>query len=152
MVEEGQKAPDFKLKDHEGKDVKLSDFRGKKVVLYFYPKDFTSGCTKESCDFRDQYSEFKDTVIFGVSADSVDSHEGFRHKYNMPFQLLSDPDHKVIDKYGAWGEKNNYGKKYDGIIRTTVLVDRDGKVARVWNKVRVDGHVDKVREAVAGLP
>jgi len=151
MVEEGQKAPDFKLKDHEGKDVRLSDHRGKKVVLYFYPKDFTSGCTKESCEFRDLSKDFKDTVIFGVSADSVDSHEDFRHKYNLPFQLLSDPDHAVIEKYGAWGQKNNYGKTYMGIVRTTVLVDKEGKVARVWEKVRVDGHVDDVLEAAKAL-
>lgn len=151
MVEVGKKAPDFKLKDHEGKDVKLSDYKGQKVVLYFYPKDFTSGCTKESCEFRDMSGDFKDTVILGVSADSVDSHENFRHKYNLPFQLLSDPDHEVLEKYGAWGEKTNYGRTYMGIIRTTVLVDRQGKVVRVWPKVRVDGHVEKVLEAAKEL-
>ncbi len=152
MVDAGQKAPDFNLMDHEGREVKLSDYLGKKVVLYFYPKDFTSGCTKESCDFRDQHKEFADTVIFGVSADSVESHESFRHKYNMPFRLLSDPDHKVLEMYGAWGEKTNYGKTYMGIIRTTILIDNDGMVARAWRKVRVDGHVGAVLEATKELP
>ena len=150
-VKEGDKAPDFTLKDHEGKDVKLSDFRGKKVVVYFYPKDFTSGCTKEACDFRDRSGEFKDTVILGVSADPTQMHDDFRHKYNLPFRLLSDPDHSVMDKYGAWGEKNNYGKKYMGIIRSTVLIGKDGKVAKVWPTVRVDGHVDAVLEAAKAI-
>lgn len=151
MVEVGEKAPDFAMKDHEGRPVKLSDFKGKKVVLYFYPKDFTSGCTKEACDFRDRSGEFKDTVILGVSADNQDMHNDFRHKYNLPFQLLTDDDHKVMEKYGAWGEKNNYGKKYMGIIRSTFLIGKDGKVARVWPRVRVDGHVDEVLEAAKAL-
>ena len=151
MVQVGAKAPEFTAKDHDGKSVKLSDFKGKKVVLYFYPKDFTSGCTKESCDFRDRSGEFKDTVILGVSSDSVDSHEDFRHKYNLPFRLLSDPEQQVQKKYGVWGEKMNYGRTYMGTIRTTYLIGPDGKVARVWEKVRVDGHVDEVLEAAKGL-
>ena len=151
MVEIGEKAPDFKVKDHEGRDVKLSDFKGKKVVLYFYPKDFTTGCTKESCDFRDRSGEFKDTVILGVSSDSVDSHEDFRHKYNLPFRLLSDPDQVVQKLYGVWGEKSMYGKTYMGTVRTTYLIGPDGKVAKAWPKVRVDGHVDEVLEAARNL-
>jgi len=147
MVETGAKAPDFTLKDHDGKSVKLSDFKGKKVVLYFYPKDFTSGCTKESCDFRDRSGEFKNTVILGVSSDTVDSHEDFRHKYNLPFQLLSDPEQEVQKKYGVWGEKAMYGRKYMGTVRTTYLIGPDGKVAKAWEKVKVEGHVDEVLEA-----
>lgn len=151
MVEAGEKAPDFKAKDQEGRDVKLSDFKGMKVVLYFYPKDFTSGCTKESCDFRDRSGEFKDTVILGVSSDTVASHEDFRHKYNLPFRLLSDPEQEVQKKYGVWGEKQNYGKTYMGTVRTTYLIGPDGKVAKVWAKVKVDGHVDEVLEATKTL-
>ncbi len=151
MIEVGDKAPDFTAKDHDGKTVKLSEFKGKKVVLYFYPKDFTSGCTKESCDFRDRSGEFKDTVILGVSSDSVDSHEDFRHKYNLPFRLLSDPEQEMQKKYGVWGEKSMYGRKYMGTVRTTYLIGPDGKVARVWEKVRVDGHVDEVLEATKPL-
>jgi thioredoxin-dependent peroxiredoxin len=151
MVEAGEKAPDFAVKDHEGKTVKLSDFQGKNVVLYFYPKDFTSGCTKESCDFRDRSGEFKNTVILGVSSDTVDSHEDFRHKYNLPFKLLSDPDQEVQKKYGVWGEKSMYGRTYMGTVRTTYLIGKDGKVAKVWNKVKVDGHVDEVLEATKSL-
>ena len=151
MLAEGDKAPDFKLKDHEGKEVKMGDLKGKKVVIYFYPKDFTSGCTQESCDFRDKSAEFKDTIILGVSSDTVDSHEGFRHKYNLPFRLLSDPDHAVQDKYGAWGEKSMYGKKYMGTVRSTILIGPDGKIKRLWPKVRVDGHVDEVLEAAKSL-
>ena len=147
MVEAGEKAPDFTLNDHEGRPVKLSEFKGKKVVLYFYPKDFTSGCTKEACDFRDRSGEFKDTVILGVSSDPVDLHNDFRHKYNLPFVLLSDPEQEVQKKYGVWGEKSMYGKTYMGTVRTTVLIGTDGKVARTWPKVRVDGHVDEVLEA-----
>lgn len=151
MVEEGEKAPDFKLMNHEGKPVKLSELKGKTVVLYFYPKDFTSGCTKESCDFRDRSQEFKDTVILGVSSDPVESHDDFRHKYNLPFQLLSDPDHKVQESYGAWGEKAMYGKKYMGTVRSTFLIGADGKVKKAWPKVRVDGHVDEVLQAAKAL-
>ena len=151
MVDVGSKAPDFTLKDHDGKSVKLSDFKGKKVVLYFYPKDFTSGCTKESCDFRDRSGEFKNTVILGVSSDSVESHEDFRHKYNLPFQLLADPEQEVQKKYGVWGEKSMYGRTYMGTVRTTYLIGPDGKVAKVWEKVKVDGHVDEVLEAAKAL-
>jgi peroxiredoxin Q/BCP len=151
MVEAGEKAPDFAVKDHEGKTVKLSDFKGKKVVLYFYPKDFTSGCTKESCDFRDRSGEFKDTAILGVSSDGVDSHEKFRHKYNLPFKLLSDPDQEVQKKYGVWGEKSMYGRTYMGTVRTTYLIGPDGRVAKAWHRVKVDGHVDEVLEAAKAL-
>lgn len=151
MVEPGEKAPDFTLKDQEGRPVKLSEFRGKKVVLYFYPKDFTSGCTKEACDFRDRSGEFKDTVILGVSSDPVDMHNDFRHKYNLPFRLLSDPEQEVQKRYGAWGEKSMYGKTYMGTVRSTVLIGPDGKVAKVWPKVRVDGHVDEVLSASKDL-
>lgn len=151
MVDAGEKAPDFTLKDQEGRAVKLSEFRGKKVVLYFYPKDFTTGCTKEACDFRDRSGEFKDTVILGVSSDPVDMHNDFRHKYNLPFKLLSDPEQEVQKKYGVWGPKSMYGKTYMGTVRSTYLIGPDGKVAKVWPKVRVDGHVDEVLDAAKAI-
>lgn len=150
-LKEGDAAPDFVLKDHEGKEVRLKDFRGKKVIVYFYPRDFTSGCTQEACDFRDRSREFKDTVILGVSSDSSDSHESFRHKYNLPFRLLADPEAAVQKKYGAWGAKSMYGKSYEGTIRSTFLIGPDGRVGKVWPKVRVQGHVDEVLEAAKAL-
>ena len=150
MVEEGKKAPAFKLESSEGDTVSLDDFKGKTVVLYFYPKDDTPGCTREAQGFRDALPKLKkkNAVVLGVSRDSVKSHCGFRDKYDLNFPLLSDPDGKVIRAYGAWGEKNMYGKKSEGIIRTTVVIGPDGKVARVFPKVKVDGHVDKVLEAI----
>ena len=143
-------APDFTLLTDEGEALTLSSLRGQPVVLYFYPKDDTPGCTREAQGFRDAAAKLKkkNAVVLGVSRDSVKSHCGFRDKYDLNFPLLSDPDGKVIRAYGAWGEKNMYGKKSEGIIRTTVVIGPDGKVSRVFPKVKVDGHVDKVLEAI----
>ncbi len=126
----GKKAPDFTLEDDKGKKFKLSDMRGQKVILYFYPKDDTPGCTTQACGFRDQYVDIKEKkgVVVGISPDNAASHQKFRTKYNLPFILLSDPDHKVAEKYGAWGQKSFMGKKFEGIIRSHFVVDENGKV------------------------
>ncbi|OYP32373.1 thioredoxin-dependent thiol peroxidase [Rhodopirellula sp. MGV] len=152
-LEPGTKAPAFTLKDHEGNKVKLSDLKGNPVVLYFYPKDDTPGCTKEACAFRDRYDEMKTlgAQLFGVSADSAESHAAFRDKYELPFPLLVDEKHTMMEKYGAWREKNMYGKKSMGIQRSTYLIDADGKIAKVWKRVQVDGHDQKVIEALTAL-
>jgi peroxiredoxin Q/BCP len=149
-LEEGSKAPAFSLKDQDGNTVKLADLAGKQVVLYFYPKDNTPGCTTEACDFRDEHSALKKAgaVVLGVSPDSEKSHQGFIKKHGLPFPLLVDTDHAVAEKYGAWGEKSLYGRKFMGIIRSTVLIGPDGKVKKAWPKVKVDGHVDDVLAAV----
>jgi len=146
MLKEGNKAPVFTLPDQNGKKVTLKDFLGKKVVLYFYPKDMTSGCTAEACDFRDSHPNFKKVkaAILGISKDSVDSHKKFADKYELPFTLLSDEDKKVVEKYGVWKEKSMYGKKYMGIERTTVIIDEKGKVQKIFPKVKVKGHVEEV--------
>jgi peroxiredoxin Q/BCP len=152
MLAEGTMAPDFRLPADGGGEVALSDHRGKKVVLYFYPKDNTSGCTQEACDFRDDYSQITaaGAVVLGVSPDSVKSHDGFKLRYNLPFFLLSDPDHRVAEMYGAWGEKKMYGKSYMGIIRTTFVIDEQGRIVKVFPKVRVKGHSQEVLAALAG--
>lgn len=145
MVQAGEYAPDFTLESLEGKKVSLSDFRGKNVVLYFYPKDNTPGCTREACDFRDANDQFTelDTVIIGISRDSVKSHQNFAKKYQLPFLLLSDPDAKVCQEYGVWKEKNMFGKKRMGIERSTFLIDRNGKLVKEFRKVRVKDHVEE---------
>lgn len=150
MIEEGAKAPAFNLKDQDGKTVKLSDFAGKQVVLYFYPKDMTPGCTTEACDFRDNNAKLQKAgaVVLGVSPDSEKSHQKFIAKHELTFPLLVDADHAVAEKYGAWGEKSLYGRKFMGIIRSTFLIGPDGKVKKVWPKVKVAGHVDEVLAAV----
>jgi peroxiredoxin Q/BCP len=152
-IEEGQKAPAFTLTADNGKKVKLSDFAGKPVVLYFYPKDDTPGCTREACAFRDASAPLKKAgaVVLGVSADDTASHMKFRDKFKLNFPLLSDTDHKVAEKYGAWREKNMYGKVSMGIQRSTFLIDPAGKVAKVWKRVQVDGHDQKVLEALNKL-
>lgn len=152
-IEEGQKAPDFTLTADDGSKVKLSAQRGSPVVLYFYPKDDTPGCTKEACAFRDQSKELKKlgAKVFGVSPDPVESHVKFRDKFKLNFPLLADEGHKVAEKYGAWREKNMYGKKTMGIQRSTFLIDAAGKVARVWKAVKVDGHDDQVLTAIKEL-
>jgi peroxiredoxin Q/BCP len=152
-VEEGQRAPAFRLMSDGGKPVALADFRGKPVVVYFYPRDNTPGCTREACAFRDRYQELQSlgVQVLGISPDSVESHQKFREKYGLNFPLLSDPDHRVAEKYGAWREKNMYGKKTMGIQRSTFLIDADGKVARVWKNVKVDGHDQQVMAAVREL-
>jgi peroxiredoxin Q/BCP len=153
MLEEGTMAPDFKLPTDGGGEVSLSDYRGKKVVLYFYPKDNTSGCTTEACNFRDDYSEIvaAGAAVLGVSPDSVKSHDGFKAKFSLPFALLSDPDHEVAETYGAWGEKKMYGKTYMGIIRSTFIIDEEGVIAKVFPRVRPKNHSQEVVYALSGL-
>ncbi|WP_304130369.1 thioredoxin-dependent thiol peroxidase [Ignavibacterium album] len=150
MIEEGKKAPDFTLPDQDGNKVKLSDFKGRYIVLYFYPKDDTPGCTKEACSFRDTFPEFNnvDAVILGVSPDSVSSHKKFAEKYKLPFRLLADEDKKVIEKYGVWKEKSMYGKKYMGVERTTFVIGPDGRIKKIFPKVKVDNHHQEVLEAL----
>ena len=152
-LEEGSKAPAFTLATDAGEKVKLSSFKGSPVVIYFYPKDDTPGCTKEACAFRDRKGELQalGAVVLGISGDSVESHVKFRDKYSLNFPLLSDPDHAVSEKFGAWREKNMYGKKSMGIQRSTFLIDADGKVAKVWKRVQVDGHDEQVLEALRSL-
>jgi peroxiredoxin Q/BCP len=153
FLEEGAKAPDFTLQADDGGKVKLSALRGNPVVLYFYPKDDTPGCTKEACAFRDQHHALTKlgAKLLGVSPDDLASHGKFRDKFKLNFPLLADPDHKVADKYGAWREKNMYGKKSMGIQRSTFLIDADGKIAKVWKRVSVDGHDAQVLEALQAL-
>lgn len=152
-VEAGSKAPSFTLTADDGSKVKLADLKGSIVVLYFYPKDDTPGCTKEACAFRDRQSELvkHGVKVLGVSPDDKDSHVKFKEKYKLNFPLLVDKDHQLAEKYGAWREKNMYGKVSMGIQRSTFLIDADGKVAKVWKRVQVDGHDAKVLEEVAKL-
>lgn len=149
-VEEGKKAPAFTLQADDGAKVKLSELKGKPVVLYFYPRDNTPGCTKEACAFRDRKAEIDalGAVVLGVSPDTVESHVKFRDKFELNFPLLADPDHKVAEKYGAWREKNMYGKKKMGIQRSTFLIGPDGKLVKVWKSVKVAVHDDQVLEAL----
>lgn len=152
--EVGSKAPAFDLPAFPEGKIKLSQFKDKQnVVLYFYPKDDTPGCTTEACGFRDDLKKFaaKETVILGISCDSVESHEKFADKFSLPFPLLSDEDHAVAEKYGVWVEKNMYGKKSMGIQRATFLINKKGKIAAAWPRVKVDGHVAEVAEAVKTL-
>jgi peroxiredoxin Q/BCP len=152
VVEEGSQAPDFELKSDTGETLKLSQFRGRPVVLYFYPRDDTPGCTKEACAFRDAYDEYlaRDAVILGVSRDGEESHQKFKQKYDLPFTLLSDPDHAVAEAYGVWAEKSMYGRKSMGIVRSTFVIAPDGTIARAMRGIKVPGHSDKVLEALAG--
>jgi peroxiredoxin Q/BCP len=152
-IPEGQKAPAFTLTADNGAKVKLADFQGRPVVLYFYPKDDTPGCTKEACAFRDRKREMETlgAAVLGVSPDEVTSHAAFRDKYKLNFPLLADPDHAVAEKYGAWREKNMYGKKSMGVQRSTYIIDREGKVAKVWKRVQVDGHDEQVLEVLRSL-
>jgi len=149
-IEVGGKAPAFTLEADDGSEVSLKDFAGKKVVLYFYPKDATPGCTTEACDFRDLKARLtrKGAVVLGVSKDGLASHQKFKEKQKLNFTLLSDPETRVMQAYGAWGEKTMYGKKMTGTIRTTVLIGEDGKIRRVWPKVKVAGHAEEVLEAL----
>lgn len=146
MLKEQTLAPNFTLKDAQGKEHTLSQYKGKKVILYFYPKDDTPGCTKEACDFRDsiQVITKKKAVVFGISADSSESHGKFAKKFGLPFTLLSDPEKKVIEKYQAWGEKSMYGRKYMGILRTSYVIDEQGKILKAFANVKVPGHVEEV--------
>ncbi len=152
-IEPGKKAPAFTLTADDGTKVRLSELKGSPVVLYFYPKDDTPGCTREACAFRDQKAALKKlgAKVFGISPDDVASHEKFRDKYDLNFPLLADPGHKMAEKYGAWREKNMYGKKKMGIQRSTYLIDAAGKVAKLWKSVKVDGHDEHVLKAIAEL-
>lgn len=149
MVKEGATAPAFKTTAETGETVSLKDLRGQKVVLYFYPKDDTPGCTKEACSFRDAFSKFKkrDIKILGVSPDNEKSHQKFITKYKLPFTLLADTDHSIADAYGVWGEKKFMGRTYMGIHRTTFLIDEKGKIKKIFEKVKPEDHADEVLEA-----
>lgn len=153
MIEEGKKAPAFTLASSEGGKVRLKDLKGKTVVLYFYPKDDTPGCTIEACEFRDTQAPIKKAgaVVFGVSGDSLESHEKFKKKYKLNFPLLSDEGNAVATKFGAYGEKTLYGRKFMGIIRSTFVIDGAGVVRKVFPKVKVEGHAEKVLEVVKAL-
>ncbi|KUP09636.1 peroxiredoxin [Bacillus coahuilensis m2-6] len=142
-VEVGNKAPDFTALASNGEKVSLSDYKGKNVVLYFYPKDMTPGCTTEACDFRDQHTSFEDldAVILGVSPDPLASHEKFINKHDLPFLLVADEDHSVSEAYGVWQLKKNFGKEYMGVVRSTFIIDKEGNLAKEWRKVKVDNHV-----------
>ncbi len=153
LIEPGKKAPAFALKDQDGATHKLSDYEGRPVVLYFYPKDDTPGCTAEACAFRDNLPKFKPgrAAILGVSILDEDSKARFAGKYQLNFPMLADPNHEVADKYGAWQERSMYGRTFMGVARVTYLIGPDGKVARRWDKVKVDGHADDVLDAVKEL-
>lgn len=140
----GTKAPDFALKDQDGNRVRFSDFRGKKVVLYFYVRDDTPGCTKEACSFRDGLARLKDIPVLGISPDPVDSHKHFADKYGLPFTLLSDEKAKVAKKFGVWGKKNMYGRTYYGVIRSTFIIDESGTIKQEYRRVKVDGHLSQI--------
>lgn len=152
-LEVGQPVPDIPLTDDQGQPVRLSSFRGKKVVLYFYPADDTPGCTKEACSFRDRQSDFQKlgVVVLGVSPDGTESHQKFKQKFQLNFPLLTDHDHLLASALGAWREKNNYGKKYFGIVRSTFILDQEGRVQKLWKSVKVDGHEAKVLESLAAV-
>jgi thioredoxin-dependent peroxiredoxin len=153
MIQTNAPAPDFTLRTDTGDELSLASLRGKKVVLYFYPKDDTSGCTKEACEFRDSFPRFQadDAVILGVSPDDVKSHQKFKAKYELPFTLLADTGHAVADAYGVWKEKSKFGVTYWGNQRTTFVIDRDGRVAKVFENVQPEGHADEVAAALAAL-
>ena len=150
MVEEGRPAPDFELQSDSGETIRLSDLRGRQVVLYFYPKDDTPGCTKQACGIRDAYGEFEraGAVVLGVSPDDERSHVKFKQKYDLPFTLLADPDYAVSEDYGVWGERSFAGKKYMGITRSTFVIAEDGTIKRVLWKVKPDSHADDVLETL----
>ncbi len=149
-IEVGKQAPDFELLASNGEKVKLSDFKGKNVVLYFYPKDMTPGCTTQACDFRDYHGDFSqlDCVIIGVSPDPIEKHEKFIDKYNLPFLLLFDENHRISELYEVWKLKKNFGKEYMGIERSTFVIDKEGNIAKEWRKVKVKGHVEEALQYV----
>ena len=146
MPAAGEQAPEFEGPTHEGETLRLSDYRGRKVALYFYPKDDTPGCTKQACNLRDNYQTLVDAgiAVIGVSGDDVDSHEQFADKYDLPFPLVADPDHDVLEAYGAWGKRNLYGKKFMGIKRTTFLIDEDGVIRHVFKRPKTSAHAEEV--------
>ena len=150
MLKEGQKAPDFSLDDHEGGQVSLKELKGNTVVLYFYPKDMTPGCTQEACDFRDNWGAVKKkgAVVLGVSADPVKRHQAFKEKYKLPFTLLSDENKKMLKKYGVWQKKKIMGREFMDIVRTTLIIDKTGKIKKIWSPVSVKDHVKEVLENI----
>jgi len=150
MLKEGMKAPDFSLCDKNGKEIKLSEYLGKRVILYFYPKDSTPGCTRQACAFATAYEDFKDlnTTVIGISKDSVASHEKFASKYNLPFILLSDPERKAIEAYGVWQEKKLYGKPSMGVVRTTFIIDENGIIEKVMEKVKPDTNAKEILDYI----
>ena len=152
MLKEGSKAPAFSLPSTENKKIALKDFKGKKVVLYFYPKDMTPGCTQQACGFQEELTKIKrkKAVVLGVSADSLERHQKFAEKYGLKFPLLSDESKKVCEAYGVWQEKQLYGKKFMGIVRTTFIIDSDGKILKIFPKVKVKNHIEEVLEALSG--
>ncbi|MFW6039830.1 MAG: thioredoxin-dependent thiol peroxidase [Gemmatimonadota bacterium] len=152
MLSQGDMAPDFSLSSDRGDTVRLADLRGRRVVLYFYPKDDTSGCTKEACGFRDALPRFdaQGAVVLGVSPDDVGSHEKFRDKYDLNFPLLADPDHAVAEAYGAWGKKKLYGREYEGVLRSTFVIDADGRIEKVYRKVKPAGHAEEILAELEG--
>lgn len=153
MIEEGKKAPAITLNDQDGKKVSLNDFKGKNIILYFYPKDNTSGCTLEACNFRDDFPKLGNmkAIILGVSPDSVESHKKFAEKYNLPFRLLSDEKKSILKEYGVWKEKSMYGRKYMGVERSTFVIDETGKVRKIFRKVKVSDHNKEVMEVLKEL-
>ncbi|HCA42158.1 MAG TPA: thioredoxin-dependent thiol peroxidase [Bacteroidetes bacterium] len=150
MLKPGDKAPDFNLPADDGKTYSLKDFKGKKLILYFYPKDDTDGCTKEACAFRDNIKKFesKNTVVIGVSKDDINSHKKFRDKYKLNFPLISDENLDILKKYGVWQEKSMFGNKYMGIVRTTYLINEKGIIEKIWEKVKVPGHIEKLLKEI----
>lgn len=150
MLKPGDKAPDFNLPADDGKTYSLKDFKGKKLILYFYPKDDTDGCTKEACAFRDNIKKFesKNTIVIGVSKDDINSHKKFRDKYKLNFPLISDENLDILKKYGVWQEKSMFGNKYMGIVRTTFLINEKGIIEKIWEKVKVPGHIDKLLKEI----
>ena len=153
MLQEGDKAPDFTAKDDQGNSVSLKDLRGKKVVLYFYPKDNTPGCTKEACDFRDNFAriERKGAIVLGVSPDSEKSHGKFKSKFDLTFPLLVDEDKEIVNAYGVWDKKSLYGRLFMGVVRATFIIDEKGRIAKIFPKVKVTGHVDEVLEVLGTM-
>lgn len=150
MLKVGDKAPEFSLIGDNGEKISLKDYKGKKVVLYFYPKDMTSGCTQEACDFRDSIKKFekKNSVVIGVSPDDTKSHDKFKDKYGLPFTLLSDETKEMLNDYGVWQEKSMYGRKYMGVVRTTFIIDEKGKIKKIYDKVRVPGHIEEILKEI----
>lgn len=150
MLEVGDRAPEFELESDSGVTVRLSELRGRKVVLYFYPQDDTPGCTTEACELRDRMPQIEErgATVLGVSPDGLKSHEKFKTRYELPFPLLSDPDHAVAEAYGAWGEKKRFGRRYEGILRSTFVIDENGVIERVFAKVKPKGHGEQVLQAL----
>lgn len=151
LLSVGDKAPNFRTTDQDGKTVSLGDFKGQKLVLYFYPKDDTPGCTKEACAFRDAWARFRKrkVAVLGVSVDDEKSHKKFAQKFSLPFTLLADPEKTIVRDYGVWGQKSMYGRQYMGTHRVTYLIDEKGKIAAVWPKVKPDGHAEEILETIA---